>query len=136
MGDDQKVELIKFDLARAQDDLETAEVDLSAGKYRGAANRAYYAMFHCVRAALLWHNIQRSKHSGVEAAFGQVLIKTQIIEPEYFALYRSARDTREHQDYDREVEEISQTDTTQLVANAKRFVERLEKYLRDVGAIE
>ncbi len=132
----QKSELIKLDLAHAQDDLETAELDLSAGKYRGAVNRAYYAMFHCVRAALLWHNIQRTKHSGVEATFGQILIKPQIIEPEYFDMYRMARETRESQDYERNAQEITEGEAQQILAKTKRFVERLEKYLREVGALD
>jgi uncharacterized protein (UPF0332 family) len=47
-------------LARATDDLATARDNVAHGHWRGAVNRAYYAIFHAASAALLqaalWHN--------------------------------------------------------------------------------
>jgi hypothetical protein len=62
MDNTRKVELIQRDLGKARDDLETAEINLAAAKYRGAVNRAYYAVFHATEAVLLWHNCELQRH--------------------------------------------------------------------------
>jgi uncharacterized protein (UPF0332 family) len=71
-----KIAVIKNRLERAKDDLETARVALEGGKWRGAANRAYYTVFHVASAALLWHDQERAKHSGVESTFSEIFIKS------------------------------------------------------------
>jgi len=79
--------------------------------------------------------VARAKHSGVEAAFHELFVKGGRIEAEYGRLYTLLRKTREDSDYnDRAVatEEMAR----QRLADAGRFVVRLEKYLRAVGAIE
>ena len=43
-----KIAAIAQRLDRAKDDLETAHVDLAAGKWRGAVIRAYYTVFRVV----------------------------------------------------------------------------------------
>ena len=108
MGDNRrKTELIRRDLRKAHDDLETAEINLAAAKHRGAVNRAYYSIFHATEAVLLWHNIERSKHSGVESAFAAKLVKPKLIESEYFDIFRASRELREDQDYERLIESVS-----------------------------
>ncbi len=34
-------------------------------------------------AALLWQDIERSRHLGVQSAFGEFLVRPGVIEPEY-----------------------------------------------------
>jgi uncharacterized protein (UPF0332 family) len=121
-------------VAKAQEDLTTAEEMLQLAHWRGAINRAYYAVFHIASAALLWLDIERSKHSGVQA-FNQFLVKPGVIEDEYSQIYKEARDWREEQDYRDLVRPLDQATTAQIVDGAKRFVARLERYLRGVGAI-
>jgi hypothetical protein len=43
---------------------------------------------------------------------------------------------RDEQDYKDLVRPLDQATTTQIVRDAERFVTRLERYLRQVGAIE
>ncbi len=104
--------------------------------WRGAINRAYYAIFDSTSAALLWLDIERSKHSGIQAAFNQFLVKPGMIEDEYSQIYKEVRDWRDEQDYKDLVRPLDQATTTQIVHDAERFVTRLERYLRQVGAIE
>jgi uncharacterized protein (UPF0332 family) len=130
-----KIAAINQRLERAKDDIETARLDLDAGKWRGAAIRAYYTVFHVASAALLWHDQERVKHSAVEAAFGQVLVKPGHIEPEHFRIYRDARRMREQQDYEFTAPPLAEEKARQVVADCERFVERLTRYLREAGAI-
>ncbi|MEJ2557287.1 MAG: HEPN domain-containing protein [Anaerolineae bacterium] len=123
-------------VAKAREDLVTAQEMLRLEHWRGAINRAYYAIFHITSATLLWLDIERSKHSGIQAAFNQFLVKPGMIEDEYSQIYKEVRDWREEQDYKDLVRPLDQTATTHVVRDAERFVTRLERYLHQVGAIE
>ncbi len=122
-------------VAKAQEDLATALEMLQTARWRGAVNRAYYAVFHIASAALLWLDIERSKHSGVQAAFNRFLVKSGLIENEYGYTYKEARDWREEQDYKDIVRPLNRALTTQIVHDVERFVSRLERYLREAGAM-
>ena len=73
-------------LERAREDLATARDNIGQGYFRAAVNRAYYAVFHRASAALFSQGIQRSKHSGIESAFSQFLVK-----PGHDSFYLSVR---------------------------------------------
>lgn len=123
-------------LTRAQEDLATARDNLTGGHLRGAANRAYYAVFHVASAALLWLDIERARHSGVQSAFGEFLVKPRHVEPEFGRIYTRARQAREEQDYDLDAAPLTPEDAEQIVSEAERFVARIERYLREAGAID
>jgi len=122
-------------LDKARDDLSNARSDLEHGYLRGAAHRAYYAVFHMASASLLWLDVERARHSGVQSAFGERLVKSGIIEPEFSTLYAEARKIREEQDYDLDADPLDAVEASQIVDDAERFVNRIEQYLRQVGAI-
>ena len=65
------MDLAKYRLARAKEDLETAAGNLDNGKYRASVNRSYYAVFHSIRAITALDHFDSSKHSGVIAFFNQ-----------------------------------------------------------------
>ena len=134
MGIAAKRAAIAQRLDRARDDLETAYIDLAAGKWRGAVIRAYYAVFHVASAALLWHDQERAKHSGVHSAFGETLVKTGKLEAEYGKIYTEARRLREATEYAFEGEPLGEGDAHHIVDDSQRFVARLERYLHEVGA--
>jgi hypothetical protein len=120
-------------LARATDDLATARDNMAHGHWRGAVNRAYYAVFHAASAALLQLDIERARHVGVQAAFGASLVRPGLIEPEFGQLYSRIRQAREMQDYDVTAVALTFEETERLVSDAERFVTRVESYLRQVG---
>ena len=64
------------------------------------------------------------------------MVKPGLIEAEYGQLYRIAREWREEQDYSDTARELNEPMATRIVEDAERFVARLERYLRQVGAIE
>ncbi len=135
MDDATRRAYIHARLAKARDDLAAARSLLELGYLRVAVNRAYYTIFHTASAALLWIGIERGRHLGVQSAFGEFLVKPGIIEPEFGKLYAKAREAREEQDYDLEAELLAAQDATQLVDDAEHFVNRIEQYLRQAGAI-
>jgi uncharacterized protein (UPF0332 family) len=136
MDDAAKRTVIRVRLDKAHDDLAMAHVLLQARGWRAAVNRAYYTVFHVASAALLWLDVERTKHSAVQASFNQVLVKPGLIETEYSQIYKMARDWREEQDYSDTARALDEPMATQIVNDAERFAARLERYLREAGAME
>jgi len=71
-------------MAKASRALASAKLLQSDGDTEGACNRAYYAMFDAARATLVWSGAgvdpaSIKTHRGLIAAFGQHLIKTELL---------------------------------------------------------
>lgn len=132
--DDAQRAIIAVRLDKCREDMATAREDMERGRCRAAVARAYYAVFHITNAALLSLGIERAKHSGVESAFGEFLVKPGLVEQEYIEIYRRSRRFREDQDYADDFERLDVDRTEQIISDAERFVARMERYLREVGA--
>ena len=70
--------LSEYRLQTAMEKVEAAKLLLDDGKHKDAANRAYYTMFHAVRAILALDGVAFKKHSGVISYFRQQYIATGI----------------------------------------------------------
>ena len=127
--------IIGIRLEKSQDDIARAGEFIASGAYRQAISRAYYAVFAIATAALLTQHVTRKKHSGVESAFHQFLVKPGQIESEYGAIYIKAFRARQDADY-ADTTDFTEAKARQVLEDAARFVERIEKYLREVGAIQ
>lgn len=93
-------------------------------------------MFHTASAALVWHEREQARHSGVQSAFGSVLVNPGLIETEYGRMLAHARRERDSQDYQFPPSPLTEGQARQTVADAERFVARMERYLREVGALD
>ena len=128
--------LVGIRVEKSQEDLQSAQVLLEHGLFRAAVNRAYYAVFHLASAALLTVGEERSKHSGVQSAFGQFMVKAGHIEAEHYDILKFARKLREESDYRDDLVTLTAEETAALLENARQFVSRVKRYLLDVGALE
>ncbi len=117
--------------------------DKQGGFLSGAVSRAFYAAFHAASAALFAVNVVRGKHSGVEAAISQFLVKPGLVEEEYKNIYTRLMKGRIVTDYGGERDErgvpefkkLSDNEMEEMLANAERFIARMEQFLRERGAI-
>lgn len=133
--DEATIAIVRIRLERVDEELHATRKLIEDGLYRIACSRAYYAAFLMTTAVLLTLDVARTKHSGVEAAFHEQFIKSGRVEAEYGRLYALLRKTREDSDYNDKAittEEMAR----QRLADAERFVARLEQYLREVRAIQ
>jgi len=121
-------------LARAHQVLDTGRLTLEHQDYITAVNRAYYAIFYAANALLATRHLERSKHSGVIAAFREHFVKTGLIGPEYSDWYGVAMDTRQRGDYSFELT-LDDTRARELIEQAERFVHRVEQYLQEEGVL-
>ncbi len=130
--DEKTRELIKVRLEKAEEDIETAKELLSLKRYRAVVNRAYYALFSITTAVLLTKKLERSKHSGVEAAFNHYFIRNNIIEVEYGKIFDYVRKKREECDYTAKIS-IDRETAEKIVKDSKKFIRRMKEYLRSIA---
>lgn len=130
--DEETRTLVKVRIESSQEDLETAKELLDLKRYRAALNRAYYAILSVTSAVLLTERIERSKHSGVEAAFIQHFVKTGVIEAEYGKIFDYIRKKREESDYSVKIK-IDEETARKVVREAENFIVRLRRYLEEMG---
>ena len=77
--------------------------------------------------------IETKTHQGLIREFALHLIKPGFVEVEYGDLLRQAKEDRETGDYEPFVT-FDLEEAKKLVRDAKRFVERIEKFLKDSGS--
>lgn len=126
--DERKVVLCRYRLDKAKKCLSSADILMKAEEYEGAANRSYYAIFHCVRAILALDGVDFSKHSGVMAYFQKNYVKTGIFDKKYSKIIREAFDVRSDADYD-DYYNISKEMTEIQIEQAQFFLDGIEEYI-------
>ena len=134
MAEEDTRQRIERYLARARRVLRTGHLVLEDGDCITAVNRAYYAIFYAANALLATKGLERSKHSGVIAAFRQHFVKTGVIEAEYSRFYGAAMDDRHEGDY--EIGSVLDYDKAKRDLDwAKRFIARIETALHEIGVL-
>ena len=126
------LDYLKAKIDRSREDLTDARDLFQQEKYRLSINRAYYAVFHIISATLAAMGQERRKHSSVEAAFHQYLIKSGLLEPEYGVTYKLARKWREDADYAIDAiftEEIA----GDILEQCEFLAKRVERHLFEAG---
>jgi uncharacterized protein (UPF0332 family)/predicted nucleotidyltransferase len=123
---------IRHYMELAREALNDTQFSFEQARYRITANRAYYAVFYAANAMLATLGLQRAKHSGVKATFQERFIKTGLIEDTYSDDYEEAMEKRETSDYDAAFS-ISEPFARDCLERARRFVERMERYLKEKG---
>lgn len=118
----------KYRIERAKEDLEAARLLFKTENYRIANNRAYYAIFHAMRAVLVFDNFDSSKHSGVIAEFRRRYIKEGIFPAEISKMIGAAFTIRNASDYD-DMFLANRTDTEQQIQNAEYVWKILAEYV-------
>jgi uncharacterized protein (UPF0332 family) len=126
-------QVIKY-LARARQALSAGELALVHADYITAVNRAYYAVFYTTNALLSTKGLERSKHSGVIAAFRQHFVKTGLIEAEYSDIYGAVMEDRAEGDYNLEFEPDADQAERDM-ARARRYLARIEHALQEMGIL-
>lgn len=115
-------------LARARTEIAAADTLASAGFEEQSTSRAYYAAFFAAEAALLTVGETRSKHSGVIAAFGRLVVKEGGLNPDAGAVLRRLFEMRNAADYswlDAPTEPVSKDP----IADARGFVDAVETWI-------
>ena len=127
------------DLARHRFDccleaLEDAKIMFEAGRYKNTLNRAYYSIFHGIRAVNALDGFDSGKHSGVIAHFNKRYVKEGIFPKEASRLIKLASEQRESADY-LDFFIASKDEAREQIARAEKFKAIIEDYLKSKGII-
>lgn len=126
--DDRRTELVKYRLDKALKNISIADVCVREEDYETAANRSYYAMFHCVRALLALEGVDYKKHSAVVGHFRKEYVKTGLFEKRYSDYLGEAFDTRGKSDYE-DFFIISKSDVIAQIEHAREFYDAVKSFL-------
>lgn len=123
-------DLSNYRLEQAERCIKSAKVLMTDEDYKGAANRAYFAIFHCMRSVLALEGVDFSKHSGVSSYFRKQYIKTGIFDVELSDIVGEAFGIRNDSDYD-DYYVISKEEVNGQIEDAEKFYSIVKKYLKE-----
>lgn len=123
-------DLSKHRLEQAKENLEEAEILYNVNKFKGANNRAYYAIFHSIKAVLALEPIDFKKHKDVQAYFNKNYVNTEIFPKKIGHKIVVASTVREDSDYDDEFT-VKPEETREQMNTAKELIGLVEKYINE-----
>lgn len=120
-----KMDVANHRLRVAKEDLQAANLLLEANSYRGANNRAYYAIFHAVSAVLATVGVAFKKHKDTLAYFNKNYVATEIFLRNLGRKIVKAEEIRHESDYD-----------TFYIASKEVTIEQIQTAEQLIGLVE
>ena len=125
---EQKIEISKARFDHAKECLQDAKLLLAGESYRSAANRAYYAIFHAMRAVLALDGVDMKHHSGIIYEFRKRYIKAGAFDTSLSGIISELSSVLEGSDYN-DFFIVSKAETIQQVQSAEEFLAAIQSYL-------
>ena len=117
-----------YRLEQAKENLEEAEALFSINKFKGASNRAYYSIFHAIKAVLALEETDFKKHSSVIAYFNKEYVSKEIFSRELGKRVNEARLFREKSDYV-DFYIVTKEECREQIDTAISMIEKTEEYI-------
>ena len=130
MDNQDMITLSKYRIEQAKENLEEAEALFNINKYKGASNRAYYSIFHAIKAILALEPIDFKKHSSVIAYFNKENVSKNIFSRELGKRVSEARFFREKSDYV-DFYIVTKEECEAQIETAKMMIEKVEAYVEN-----
>ncbi len=129
--DNNEIKTLSFyRLEQSKENLEEAEALFNINKFKGASNRAYYSIFHAIKAILALEEIDFKKHSSVIAYFNKEYISKNIFSRELGKRVSEARFFREKSDYV-DFYIVTKDECQAQIETAKVMIESAEKFINN-----
>lgn len=120
-------DLVLYRIESAKEDLKSAKILRDADSYKGANNRAYYAIFHAINAIHGLRGVAYKRHKDAIANFNKEFVKTEIFPRAMGRKIAGVEEIRHASDYDdfyiATVEEVDEQ-----IATAEEFIQMVEEY--------
>ena len=124
------INLTNLRLKQAQEDLNDANYLFDNGSYKGANNRAYYSIFHTMKAVLSLEPIDFKRHKDVIAYFNQNYINKEVFPKELGHKIKKAEIVRDNSDYN-DFYMVSKEDTEDIIKTATDLYNYGINYVKD-----
>lgn len=110
-----------------REDLQAAKVLFEAESYRGANNRAYYAIFHAVSAVLALEGVSFKRHKDTLSYFNKNYVAQQLFPRDLGRRIVNAEEIRHASDYDTFYIASKET-ALQQIATAEQLINLISDY--------
>lgn len=127
-------DLAIYRLERAKTDLQSARVLFDVAEYRGANNRAYYAIYHAITAVHALDGRAYKRHKDALANFNKDYIRTEIFPKVMGRKISEAQEIRHASDYDDFYIAIK-AEALEQIETAEKLISLIDRYCRQrIGA--
>jgi uncharacterized protein (UPF0332 family) len=120
-------DLVRYRIETAQSDLKSARVLLDASEYRGANNRAYYAIYHAISAVHALNGKAYKRQKDSLANFNKEYIKTEIFPRTLGRKIAEAEEVRHASDYD-DFYIATRDEAVEQIDTAAQLIRLVEEY--------
>lgn len=97
--DEQTIELAKYRIEKAREELNVAKLAYENNYFKASLSSSYYSIFHSARALLVFKKLDSKKHSGIIALFNKEFIKTGLLKEKVKDILTKAFYIRTDSDY-------------------------------------
>ncbi len=119
--------LYRIDISKQ--DLASARLLFDNDDYRGANNRAYYAIFHAINAVHSLDGRSFKRHKDAISNFNKQYVKTSVFERSLGRKISDAEEIRHASDYD-EFYIATREDAEKQIASAEELIGVVEEYCK------
>lgn len=127
-------DLAIYRLERAKTDLQSARVLFDVAEYRGANNRAYYAIYHAITAVHALDGRAYKRHKDALANFNKDYIRTEIFSKVMGRKISEAQEIRHASDYD-DFYIATKAEALEQIETAEKLISLIDRYCRQrIGA--
>lgn len=123
-----KKALVEYQIEKAEKTFVEAKIMMENGLWSGATNRAYYACFYIVSAALLAKGKHSKTHKGTRSLFNQFFASTNEISKQNAKYYSEIFNLRQQNDYDFFIE-IEPEKIEEIIESSERFITDVTKII-------
>lgn len=109
--------------------MNSAKILFAAEEYKGANNRAYYAIFHAINAIHALNGKGYRRHKDAVANFNKEYVKTEIFPRTLGRKISEAEEIRHASDYD-DFYIASREETERQIIVADEFIQSVEQYIQ------
>ncbi len=120
-------DLVLYRIQTSKDTLKSAKILFAAEEYKGANNRAYYAIFHAINAVHALNGKAYKRHKDAIGNFNKDYVKTGIFSREIGRKIGEAEEIRHASDYD-DFYIASREEAERQINVADEFIQLIEKY--------
>jgi len=135
MTRNSRIENIALELERGGEAWKEATVLLDNGLAKGALSRAYYCLFHHVKALLFSLGLESKTHEGTVHLFNLHFVKKGIFTPSWSKLLSRLQKYRELADYDPACM-FTIDDVKEELAEVREAIQCISKHLAEKGLIK
>lgn len=123
-------DLVFYRLQTAKSDLKAAQILIDAEQYKGANNRAYYAIFHAINAIHAVRGKAYKRHKDAIGNFNKDYVKNGIFPREMGRKIGEAEEIRHASDYD-DFYLASREESERQIETAEEFIKLAEAYCKN-----